>query len=527
MENTNGWAISLSATNKSSSLTKYADTTMGNVLRIQTANVTPATGISMFNWFYFGTGMQSAGGNITLPDYKFRNGVTYTVAFWVKASAQRTLAVGFQNGNAQNNVAPMKNFTVKTQWQRVSYTFTANDQSNANTRLYISATEANLPSNLYFTKFVLVEGNKAPEWQPNNAEQMAAVQANTDLLKAIRDNYTQIEGGLILSTFLKLGALQSNGQWQESAGLKAMLANKDEIAAYFGGTYAEALAGTKAGMTVIYHNGKLKALNAEITGIIHALGGEFDGYIRTIFKEIEDSDATQISSGGYNRGSWRLNKDLNIMCSHCGIQLPNSKDYIGSRVLIYNNCYLYTRSGDWTTTVTVQGGGRIYGTIESSGQDASASFPTSVCFASTMLEFVGIVDPENANACTWAVLNYNPNMDYYGSAKIPNCMIFGRVLGRSNGASLDYSGFNTNQIASVSRVSQGRYKLTFRNAFASSLRYQVMLQGEGWVYGADTAKSTAYVKATLLSKQAGYFEVGISDDESSNDGTFCFMVFAL
>ena len=525
MEKTTGWAISMNATSKFSSLSVYSDTVMGKVLRINTYNVSTET--PTFSYWYFGTGMQSKGGNITLPENKFRNGVTYTVAFWVKASTAKTLGVGFMDGTAQNVVAPLKNFGVSTKWQRVSYTFTANAASSENTRLYIWASETNLPSNLYFTKFVLVEGNKAPEWQPNNAEQMAAVQANTDLLKAIRDNYTQIEGGLILSTFLKLGALQSNGQWQESAGLKAMLANKDEIAAYFGGTYAEALAGTKAGMTVIYHNGKLKALNAEITGIIHALGGEFDGYIRTIFKEVENSDATQISSDGYNRGSWRLNKDLNIMCSHCGIQLPNSKDYIGSRVLIYNNCYLYTRSGDWTTTVTVQGGGRIYGTIESSGQDASASFPTSVRFASTMLEFVGIVDPENANACTWAVLNYNPNMDYYGSAKIPNCMIFGRVLGRSNGASLDYSGFNTNQIASVSRVSQGRYKLTFRNAFASSLRYQVMLQGEGWVYGADTAKSTAYVKATLLSKQAGYFEVGISDDESSNDGTFCFMVFAL
>lgn len=96
---------------------------------------------------------------------------------------------------------------------------------------------------------------------------------STNLLKAIRDNYTQIEGGLILSTFLKLGALQSNGQWQESAGLKALLANVNEIAAYFGGTYAEALAGTKAGMTVIYHNGKLKAKDAEITGIINAKSG--------------------------------------------------------------------------------------------------------------------------------------------------------------------------------------------------------------------------------------------------------------
>lgn len=49
-----------------------------------------------------------------------------------------------------------------------------------------------------------------------------------------------------------------------------MLNSTDEIAAYFGGTYQEALAGDKEGMTIIYHNGKLKALNAEITGTINA-----------------------------------------------------------------------------------------------------------------------------------------------------------------------------------------------------------------------------------------------------------------
>lgn len=262
MQDTKGWANSLSATGIVQSLTTYSDTVMGNVLRISTA----ITLNSILNWWYFGTGMQSVDGNITLPDNKFRNGITYTIAFWVKASAERELNLGFKDGNSQNAVCSDKAFKVSTKWQRVCYTFTANNASSASTRLYIHATLDNLPATLYFTKFVLVEGNKAPEWQPNNAEQMAAVQANTDLLKAIKDNYTQIEGGLILSTFLKLGASQQNGQWVESAGLKAMLSNSNEIAAYFGGTYAEALAGTKAGMTVIYHNGKLKAMNAELLG---------------------------------------------------------------------------------------------------------------------------------------------------------------------------------------------------------------------------------------------------------------------
>lgn len=274
MENTQGWANSLNATGITQTLTTYNDTVMGSVLRITNA----ISANAVLDWWYFGTGMQSNGGNITLPDNKLRHGITYTVAFWVKASASRQLYVCFKDANAQNPVCADKAFQVRNKWQRVSYTFTANNASSTNTRLYIRADLSNMPTALYFTKFVLVEGNKAPEWQPNSAEQMAAVQANTDLLKAIKDNYTQIEGGLILSTFLKLGALQQNGQWVESAGLKAMLNDKDEVAAYFGGTYAEALAGTKAGMTVIYHDGKLKALNAEITGKVTAPRGTIGGF---------------------------------------------------------------------------------------------------------------------------------------------------------------------------------------------------------------------------------------------------------
>lgn len=276
MKDTTGWGISHSGTKLSCTQTIYADTVMGNVLRLTKAIINSS---GTFNYWYWGTGMQSVGGNITVPDNKLRNGITYTVAFWVRASTTKTMGVGFMNGTGTNVVAPIKSFTVNAQWQRISYTFKATNLSSANTRLYIQAKgEDNLPTFLYFTKFVLVEGNKAPEWQPNNDEQMAAVQANTDLLKAIRDNYTQIEGGLILSTFLKLGALQQNGQWVESAGFKAMLSNTNEIAAYFGGTYEEALAGTKEGMTIIYHNGKLKALNAEITGKITASQGTVGGF---------------------------------------------------------------------------------------------------------------------------------------------------------------------------------------------------------------------------------------------------------
>ena len=327
----------------------------------------------------------------------------------------------------------------------------------------------------------------------------AQITANKDLLTAIANNYTQIEGGLILSTFLKLGALQQSGEWKESAGLKAMLNNTNEIAAYFGGTYAEALAGTKAGMTIIYHNGKLKSKDAEITGIIHAKGGEFDGYIKTQFKQIEDSDAVSLDSIGYNRGKWRLNKDLNIACSHCGIELPNSKDYLGSRVLIFNDCFIYTRGGDWTTTVTVQGGGKVYGTLNRADMLNDNDAPSSIQFASAIVEFVAIADPENANRCSWSILNYNQNTDYGSTRSALSCRIAAKVKGTSAGATIDWLGGFNDHLVSVKRMATGRYRVTFNKAYSSSLKYKVMVQGEGYVVDS----TSSYCKATLLSQEIG------------------------
>lgn len=508
-----GWILSVdSSTGQQGTLSRYTDTVMGNVLRVTKPNAV--------SWWYFGTGMKSNGGNINLPQNKFANGVTYTVAFWVKASTTTKLSVGIMNGNGTNVVAPLKEFSASTQWQRVSYTFKANSLSSANSRLYITATSTF--SYAMFTKFVLVEGNKAPEWNESIQEIEAQITANKDLLTAITNNYTQIEGGLILSTFLKLGALQQSGQWVESAGFKAMLSNRNEIAAYFGGTYAEALAGTKDGMTIIYHNGKLKSKDAEITGIIHALGGEFDGYIKTKFKQIEDSDAEQIGTGGV-RGQWRLKNDLNIACSHCSVELPNSIDYLGSRAIIFNDCFIYTKGGDWTTNVTIQGGGKIYGTLDGSEMMNNNKAPKNFAFASAVVEFVAITDPENSSRCSWTILNYNSNLDYFGTKKNILCSIAATVKGTDKGASIDYlEGFN-NGLVKVSRISTGRYRVTFNTAYNSSLRYKVLLQGEGCVYGSNSA----WCKATLLAQTSSYFEVGISDDANANDGSFSFMVFPM
>lgn len=264
----------LSATRLAGDCELYMDSTMGNVLRMSKSNTSSLS--------FLITRFAKFNGNIMLPNNKFRAGVKYTLAFWVRANKDLELNVGFMESAGQKPVAKYVPFHAGTSWKRIVYTFTANEQQVEDIALHIRGEQTTTYEWLMFTKFVLVEGNKAPEWTGSSQEFLAQVQANKDTLKAITDNYTEINGGLILSTFLKLGAILKNGNWTESAGLKAMLDNANEIAAYFGGTYAEALAGNKDAMTVIYHNGKLKALDAEIKGKIIATSGEFTGTLNGV-----------------------------------------------------------------------------------------------------------------------------------------------------------------------------------------------------------------------------------------------------
>lgn len=499
-EDSTGWSLSVnSSIGQTGTLSLLSEVTMGKVLRVTKSNA--------LGWWYFGTGMKAAGGNILLPQGKFVSGVTYTVAFWVKASSTATLGVGIMDGNGSNVVAALKDFTATTKWQRVSYTFTANNLSSVNSRLYIT-TSATF-SYCYFTKFVLVEGNKAPEWNESSQEINAQIAASKDLLKAITDNYTQIEGGLILSTFFKLGALQQSGEWVESAGLKAMYDNRDEIAAYFGGTYAEALAGTKAGMTIIYHNGKFKAKDAEITGVINATSGTFkdvliQGSIRNKFTLVSGSFDTQ------------YNDNIAMYSSSEGwttaFSLPWNAEQIGRRLLIAN---FYWNGSISRGEIGIEAPSGKYFYIDGVRK-------SKLVLNRQVVELVGYGTGNTFYG--WIVLNcidaYTDRM--YGSTF--KVLATGTVTGSSSSATMQCMTVDGSKLT-VSRVSDGRYKVTFPSSwFSSKDDYMVWLQGTGWVNGANTAKSTAWIKATLINKQSSYFEVGLSDDDSANDGSFMFMI---
>jgi hypothetical protein len=296
-----GWQ--LNTQNSEGALTLYtSNIEYGHLLRVSKTGDT--------GWWYFGTGMESAGGNICLPQGKFINGIVYTLAFYVYCSSTVIFNVQISDGTAANNVSGNYTFTAKNQWQKIQFTFTSNNLSSESSRIYISVngSSANkIFSSVYFTKFVLCEGNKAPEWKTSEYDLQNAIQANKDLLTAINSNFTQIIGGLILSTFLKLGAKNQSGEWIESAGLKAMYSAITEIAAYFGGTYEQALAGNAP--LIIKHNGELTANNATIRGTINATDGEFNGKVSLAGGKIllNKDGSGQLANGNI---TWDINGNI-------------------------------------------------------------------------------------------------------------------------------------------------------------------------------------------------------------------------
>lgn len=96
----------------------------------------------------------------------------------------------------------------------------------------------------------------------------------------------------------------------------------------------------------------------------------------------------------------------------------------------------------------------------------------------------------------------------------------GMVSGYSSGASISYKTFDGSSM-SVTRLSEGRYRISFSSAwFSSASDCLVMLTG----YGYSSGSSTAPIKATLTSSNTTSIIVDTSDDASRNDGSFMFYI---
>lgn len=106
-----------------------------------------------------------------------------------------------------------------------------------------------------------------------------AIDAKVNIAKAITDKFgTSINGGLISSVIMLLReATPQDGTSNEDPGINTagisgiQGAAKDQPALWAGGTYADAVAGIAK--AIIRHNGKIKATDVDLTGVINAISG--------------------------------------------------------------------------------------------------------------------------------------------------------------------------------------------------------------------------------------------------------------
>ena len=119
---------------------------------------------------------------------------------------------------------------------------------------------------------------------------------------------------------------------------------------------------------------KIKAANIQLEGIvtanenfkiladgsIEAKNAKIKGYVYSVFKQIDLSDATPL---GYNadtgNSEFQLNGNLYVDASFSGVVLPVSEDYEGARVLIMDSHFIKTRTMTPPTTIRTSDGSSI------------------------------------------------------------------------------------------------------------------------------------------------------------------------
>lgn len=102
-------------------------------------------------------------------------------------------------------------------------------------------------------------------------------------LKTALSNYTSIEGGLILTSLIRMGFMVDD-EWQENSGINGINQNPDDVAFWAGGTLDQAInlvanpdSTSDVAQIVITHGGGITANNAYIKGKINATSGLIGG----------------------------------------------------------------------------------------------------------------------------------------------------------------------------------------------------------------------------------------------------------
>lgn len=137
-------------------------------------------------------------------------------------------------------------------------------------------------------------------------------------------------------------------------------------------------------------NGNFKILE---DGSIETYNAKIKGYVYTVFKDIELSDATCL---GYNATSgnteFRLNTNLYVDATFNGVVLPVSEEYEGARVLVMDSHFVKKRTGTSPTTIRTSDGSPVVSGLFYQEKDSSSNKPWDVWSADIITIDSGTVE---------------------------------------------------------------------------------------------------------------------------------------
>lgn len=114
----------------------------------------------------------------------------------------------------------------------------------------------------------LESGNKPTDWTPAPED----IDEATSYLRAAIQNNTTVQGGLLATSLIRLGAINQAGTWIEKAGINGIPGNDSTPRLWTGGTLAQAIARVAGDLngakTVITEGGKIFGREVELYGTL-------------------------------------------------------------------------------------------------------------------------------------------------------------------------------------------------------------------------------------------------------------------
>lgn len=244
-------------------------------------------------------------------------------------------------------------------------------------------------------------------------------------------------------------------------------------------------------------------------GKIKATGGTFEnvlinGAIRTPFRDgyyvLSDDGPISVSTLG-------LQNNNNVVIPIPGggwqtaVVIPFSSEYNGFRAIIMNDNWGADTSGG--TLSHTAPSGKYY--FENGVKKNTLEIPRN-----SGVEIIGYGEGNNFKG--WIVLNRIYKSDHDNGFPL-HVMFYGMVR---NDSLVKIKKYHDESIT-FSKLSTGKYRITFGQAFSDKNNYTVILTG----FAEGTGRY-----ASVSAQETTYFDVYTGDDDSPNDGGFQFMVLS-